>query len=50
MVILVHWRIWNEQNNRIISSTHFSVQEVTDAIREDMRMWRAASCIAIFQT
>lgn len=45
VVILVHWKLWKERNNRIFDSVSHGEELVLDGIREDIAIWRSAGRI-----
>jgi hypothetical protein len=48
VVILVHWRVWMERNDRIFRQEFCMVDRVLELIIEEIHSWRAAGCIASF--
>jgi hypothetical protein len=46
--ILMHWRLWKERNGRIFQQEYNGADRVFERILDDIRTWRAASCILTF--
>jgi hypothetical protein len=46
--ILLHWQVWKERNARIFQNEFSTVERVLELIIEEIRVWRAAGCVASF--
>jgi hypothetical protein len=46
--ILLHWQVWKERNARIFQNEFSTVGRVLELIIEEIRVWRAADCVASF--
>ena len=42
VVILLHWKLWKERNNRIFEHVSHYEEIVFEGIREDIALWRSA--------